>query len=171
MNLFLINCASTGIPYLLADVGGTPRWQQLSIPIYPVVGIGDIFFTSNDSELCDSFEGWTCESSPSMAPKLFFDCSDPDFINWIKNNAEDQASMALAATALLAEVHDEFYESSALPFGAVEGSEDIARVDPGVEAIQHDLELDEAEAQNLPATEAKRRKLESLATAYPHGIA
>ena len=39
--------------------------------------------------MCDSFEGWTCESYPSMALKSFYDCFDPDFTSLIKNNAED----------------------------------------------------------------------------------
>ena len=42
------HCDSTGIPYVLVDVRDTPRQQQLSIPIYPVVGIGDLSFTGND---------------------------------------------------------------------------------------------------------------------------
>ena len=66
--------------------------------------------------------------------------------------------MAVVATAFPAEVHDELQESSQLPFDIVEGSEDMARVDPGEEAIQHGTELDEAEVHNLPATETERRK-------------
>ena len=96
------HCECTGVPYLLIDVRDTPRWQQLSIPIYPVEGNGDVSLTSNDKELCDSFEGWTCNSYPSMAPRSFYDCFDPDFIRRIyKDDAEDQAAMALAATAFL----------------------------------------------------------------------
>ena len=44
------------------------------------------------------------------------------------------------------------------PFDQVEGPDDIARVDPGEEALQQDLELDEAEVHNLPSSEAERRK-------------
>ena len=110
------HCERTGVPYLLVDVRDTTRWQQLAIPIYPVVGIGNVSFTSNDEELCDSFEGWPCNSYPSMAPRSFYYCFDPDFISWIKDNAEDQAAMALAATAFPAEVHDELEQPSQLPF-------------------------------------------------------
>ena len=152
------HCECTGVPYLLIDVRDTPRWQQLSIPIYPVVGIGDVSFTSDDKELCDSFEGWTCNSYPDMAPRSFYDCFEPDFVSWIKDNAEDQAAMALAATAFSSEVHDELEQPSELRFDTVEGSEDIARVDPGEEAVQQDLELDEAEVHNLPASEQERRE-------------
>ena len=110
-------------------------------------------FTSNDKELCASFEGWTCNSYPDMAPRSFYDCFEPDFVSWVKDNAEDQAAMALAATAFPAEVRDELEQPSELSFDTVEGSEDIAR-----EAIQQDLELDEAEVHNLPASEQERRE-------------
>ncbi|CAE7485320.1 unnamed protein product, partial [Symbiodinium pilosum] len=88
-----------------------------------------------------------------MAPRSFYDCFEPDFVSWVKDNAEDQAAMALAATAFPAEVRDELEQPSELSFDTVEGSEDIAR-----EAIQQDLELDEAEVHNLPASEQERRE-------------
>ena len=75
--------------------------------LYPSVGIGDVSFSTNDQELCDAFEGWTCDSYPSRAPKSFSDCFDSDLIDWIKNSAEDQAAMALAATAFPAEIQEE----------------------------------------------------------------
>ena len=55
-------------------------------------------------------------------------------------------------------MHDELHESSQIPFDTVEGSEDIAGVDHGEEAVQQELELDEAEVRNLPATEAEQPK-------------
>ena len=95
-------------------------------------------------------EGWTCNSYPSMAPRSFYDCFDRDFISWIKDNAEDQAAMALAATGFPAEVHDELEQPSELPFDTLEGSEDVARVDPG-----------EAAVHNLPATAQTGEKVGS----------
>ena len=46
-----------------------------------------------------SSKGGTCESYPAMAPRSFEDCLSKEFSDWLKLCAEDQAVMALAATA------------------------------------------------------------------------
>ena len=61
----------TGVPYLQVDVADTTRWQQQAFPIYPIAGIGDISFISNDENLAESFERWTSSSYPHMAPRSF----------------------------------------------------------------------------------------------------
>ena len=126
-------CETSGVPDLIVDVRDTPRWQQQSIPVYPVVGVGDISFTSNDAQFCDQFEGWTCESYPALAPRSFEDCLSKDFSDWLKLCAEDQAVMALAATAFPAEAVEELAPAQ---------DEHIARVEPGEESIQQDTVLE-----------------------------
>ena len=152
------HCETSGVPYLIVDVRDTPRWQQQSIPVYPVVGTGDISFTSNDAQLCDQFEGWTCESYPTLAPRSFEDCLFKDFSDWLKLCAEDQAVMALAATAFPAEAVEELTHDQDEPFDSVENEEDVARVEPGEESIQQDTELDEVDVPRLPMLEAERRQ-------------
>ena len=148
------HCETSGVPYL-RDM---PRWQQQSIPVYPVVGVGDISFTSNDSQLCHQFEGWTCESYPTLAPRSFEDCLSKDFSDWLKLCAEDQAVMAPAATAFPAEAVEALTHDQDEPFDFIENEEDVARVEPGEESIQQDTELDEVDAPGLPMLEAKRRQ-------------
>ena len=152
------HCETSGVPYLIVDVRDTTRWQQQSIPVYPVVGVGDISFTSNDAQLCDQFEGWTCESYPAMAPRSFEDCVSKEFSDWLKLCAEDQAVMALAATAFPAEAIEELNPDQDQPFDSVENEDDIARVEPGEESIQQDTELDEIDVPGLPVLEAERRQ-------------
>ena len=53
------HCQATGVPYLQVDVADTTSWQQHAIPVYPIVGIGDISFISTTENLAESFEGWT----------------------------------------------------------------------------------------------------------------
>ena len=50
------HCHVTGVPYLQVDVADTTRWQQQAISVYPIVGIGDISFISNDENLAESFD-------------------------------------------------------------------------------------------------------------------
>ena len=50
------HCQTTGVPYLQVDVADTTRWQQQAIPVYPIVGIGDISFISHDESFAESFE-------------------------------------------------------------------------------------------------------------------
>ena len=152
------HCETSGVPYLIVDVRDTTRWQQQSIPVYPVVGVGDISFTSNDAQLCDQFEGWTCESYPAMAPRSFEDCLSKEFSDWLKLCAEDQAVMALAATAFPAEAIEELNPDQDQTFDSVENEDDIARVEPGEESIQQDTELDEIDVPGLPVLEAERRQ-------------
>ena len=152
------HCETSGVPYLIVDVRDITRWKQQSIPVYPVVGVGDISFTSNDAQLCDQFEGWTCESYPAMAPRSFEDCLSKEFSDWLKLCAEDQAVMALAATAFPAEAIEELNPDQDQPFDSVENEDDIARVEPGEESIQQDTELDEIDVPGLPVLEAERRQ-------------
>ena len=109
------------------DVRDTPRWQQQSIPVYPVVGIGHISFTSNDAQLCDSFEGWTCESYPTLAPRSFEDCLSSGFNDWLRLCAEHQAAMALAATAFPVEAVEEMNPDQGELLDSKDNEEDIAR--------------------------------------------
>ena len=57
--------------------------HQQAIPVYPCVGIGDISFISNDEKLPDSFEGWTSNSYPDMAPRSFDDVLSGDIMEWL----------------------------------------------------------------------------------------
>ena len=77
------HCHVTGVPYLQVDVADTTRWHQQAIPVYPCVGIGDISFISNDEKLAESFEGWTSNSYPDMAPRSFDDVFSGDIMEWL----------------------------------------------------------------------------------------
>ena len=140
-------------------MSGTPQDGSnnpfLSILLW---GVGDISFTSNDAQFCDQFEGWTCESYPALAPRSFEDCLSKDFSDWLKLCAENQAVMALAATAFPAEAVEELAPDQDEPFDSIENEDDIARVEPGEESIQQDTELDEVDVPGLPVLEAERRQ-------------
>ena len=84
------HCHVAGVPYLQVDVADTTRWHQQAIPAYPCVGIGDISFISNDEKLSDSFEGWTSNSYPDMAPRSFDDVLSGDIMEWLSVYARDQ---------------------------------------------------------------------------------
>ena len=76
------HCELAGTPYLLVDGAQTNRWQEASIPIHPMYGIGDISFYGNDKGLLDDFEGWCTNSYPCMSPLSFDDVLAQDFIAW-----------------------------------------------------------------------------------------
>ena len=148
------HCETSGVPYTIVDVRDTPRWQQQAIPVYPVVGVGDISFTSN----VISLRGGLVKSYPALAPRSFEDCLSKDFSDWLKLCAEDQAVMALAATAFPAEAVEELAPDQDEPFDSIENEDDMARVEPGEESSQQNTELDEVDVPGLPVLEAERRQ-------------
>ena len=141
------HCHVTGVPYLQVDVADTTRWHQQAIPVYPRVGIGDISFISNDEKLAESFEGWTSNSYPDMAPRSFDDVLSGDIMEWLSVYARDQATMALVATAFPGSIEEESAPLEAID--TVENEQDSA--------IQQETELDEVDIPNLPIKEAERR--------------
>ena len=149
------HCHGTGVPYLQVDVADTTRWHQQAIPVYPCVGIGDISFISNDEKLSDSFEGWTSNSYPDMAPRSFDDVLSGDIMELLSVYARDQATMALVASAFPGSIEEESVPLEA--FDTVEGEQDRAMMDVTEDAIQQETELDEVDIPNLPITEAERR--------------
>ena len=149
------HCYVTGVPYLQVDVADTTRWHQQAIPVYPCVGIGDISFISNDEKLADSFEGWTSNSYPDMAPRSFDDVLSGDIMEWLSVYARDQATMALVASAFPGSIEEESVPLEA--FDTIEGEQDRAMMDVTEDAIQQETELDEVDIPNLPIKEAKRR--------------
>ena len=148
------HCYVPGVPYLQVDVAHTTRWHQQAIPVYPCVGIGDISFISNDEKLSDSFEGWTSNSYPDMAPRSFDDVLSGDIMEWLSVYARDQAKMALVASAFPGSIEEESAPLEA--FDTVEGGQDRAMMDVTEDAIQQETELDEADIPNLPIKEAER---------------
>ena len=149
------HCHVTGVPYLQVDVADTTRWHQQAIPVYPCVGIGDISFISNDEKLSDSFEGWTSNSYPEMAPRSFDDVLSGDIMEWLSVYARDQATMALVASAFPGSIEEESVPLEA--FDTVEGEQDRAMMDVTEDTIQQETELDEVDIPNLPIKEAERR--------------
>ena len=149
------HCHVAGVPYLQVDVADTTRWHQQAIPVYPYVGIGDISFISNDEKLSDSFEGWTSNSYPDMAPRSFDDVLSGDIMEWLSVYARDQATMALVASAFPGSIEEESVALKA--FDTVEGEQDRAMMDVSEDAIQQETELDEVDIPNLPIKEAEHR--------------
>ena len=149
------HCHVTGVPYLQVDVADTTRWHQQAIPVYPCVGIGDNSFISNDEKLSDSFEGWTSNSYPDMAPRSFDDVLSGDIMEWLSVYARDQATMALVASAFPGSIEEESVPLEA--FDTVEGEQDRAMMDVTEDTIQQETELDEVDIPNLPIKEAERR--------------
>ena len=135
------HCYVTGVPYLQVDVADTTRWHQQAIPVYPCVGIGDISFISNDEKLSDSFEGWTSNSNPDMAPRSFDDVLSGDIMEWLSVYARDQATMALVASAFPGPIEEESVPLGV--FDTVEGEQDRAMMDVTEDAIQQETELDQ----------------------------
>ena len=146
------HCQVTGVPYFQVDVADTSRWQHQAIPIYPCVGTGDISFISNDENLAESFEGWTSNSYPHMAPGSFDDVLNGDIMEWLSVYARDQATMALCCYSIRRE------ESTPLEaFDTIENEQDRAMMDVSEDAIQQETELDGVDIPNLPIKEAERR--------------
>ena len=121
------HCHLTGVPYLQVDVADTTRWQHQAIPVYPCVGIRDISLITNDEKLAESFEGWTSNSYPHMAPRSFDDVLNGDMLEWLSVYARDQATMALIATAFPGSTEEEsaFLEA----FDTIENEQDRAMMD------------------------------------------
>ena len=101
------HCQVTGAPYLRVDVADTTRRRQQATPVYPIVGIGDISFISNDESRAELFEGWTSNSYPRMAPRSFDDVLHGDIMVWLSVYARDQATMAFVATAIPGSIEEE----------------------------------------------------------------
>ena len=110
--------------------------------------MGDISFIRNDENLAESFEGWTSNSYPHMAP-------NGDIMEWLSVYARDQDTMALVATAFPGSIEEESAPLEA--FDTVESEQDRAMMDVSEDAIQQETELDEVEILNLPIKEAERR--------------
>ena len=89
------HCHVTGVPYLQVDVADTTRWQHQAIPAYPCVGIGVISVISNGEKLAESFEGWTSNSYPHMAPKSFDDVLSGDIMEWLSVYARTRLQWSL----------------------------------------------------------------------------
>ena len=133
------HCHVTGVPYLQVDVADTARWHQQAIPVYPCVGMGDIGFISHES-----FEGWTSNSYPDMAPRSFDDVLSGDIMEWLSVYVRDQATMALVATAFPGSIEEE---------SALENEQDRAMMDISEDAIQQETELDEVDPSRKPNVE------------------
>ena len=133
------HCHVTGVPYLQVDVADTTRWQHQAVPIYPCVGIGDINFISNDENLAESFEGWTSNSYPHMAPRSFDDVLSGDIMEWLSVYARDQATMALVAKAFPGSIEEESTPLEA--FASFENEQDRAMMDVSEDATQQETEL------------------------------
>ena len=116
------HCHVTGVPYLQVDVADTTTWQHQAIPTYSCVGIGDISFISNDENLAESFEGWTSNSYPHMAPTSFDDVLNGDSMEWLSVYA------TLVATAFPGSI-----EEGSTPLGAFDRQ---AMMDVSEDAIQ-----------------------------------
>ncbi|CAE7253985.1 RE2 [Symbiodinium natans] len=141
----IAHCECSGSDYLIADVADTERWGYFSVPMYPDIGHGDVSYVSNNSEIADAFEGWTGEGYPTMGPRSFWDLFSSDFLGWLINYANDHAAISLVATSYPVWDDGEIDDSEFPTFDSVENEDDVARMDPGEEAIQEDLELDEVQ--------------------------
>ena len=141
--------------YLQFDVADTTRWHQQAIPVYPCVGIGDISLISNDEKLAESFEGWTSNNYPGMAPRSFDDALSGNIMEWLSVYVRDQATMTLVATAFPGSIEEKSAPLEALD--TVEGEQDRAMMDVSEDAIQQETELDDVDIPNLPIKEAERR--------------
>ena len=119
------------------------------------MGIGDISVISNDENLAESFEGWTSDSYPHLAPRSFDDVLNGDIMELLRVYARDKATMALVATAFPGSIWE---ESTPLgEFDTVETEQDRAMMDVSEDAIQQETNLDGVDIPNLPIKEAERR--------------
>ena len=141
------HCQVTGIPDLHVDVADTTRWQQQATPVNPIEGIGDISFTSNKKDLAESFQGWTSNSLPRMAPRSFDDVLNEHIMERLKVFAGDQAAMTLAATAFRGSVEEE--STPLKEFDNDETELDKATMDVSEDTIQQETELDRVGIPNL----------------------
>ena len=117
--------------------------------------IGDISFISTDEKLAESFEGWTSNSYPDMAPRSFDDVLSEDIMEWLSVNARDEATMALVASTFPGSIEEESVPLEDFDF--VEGEQDRTMMDVSEDAIPQETELDEVDIPNLPIKEAERR--------------
>ena len=152
MDEVVSHCECSGSEFLVIDVADTERWSYFSIPMYPELGHGDISYVTNSEDLASAFEGWCNGGFPYVPPKGMRDVFDNEFANWLIEYVTDQTAIALVSTSYPA-----WEDTEMEPLDSVEDVEDRAQMDPGEEAIQEDLELDEAEIPNLPIQEAERR--------------
>ena len=152
MDEVVSHCECSGSEFLVIDVADTERWSYFSIPMYPELGHGDVSYMSNSKDLASAFEGWCNGGFPYVPPKGMHDVFDNEFANWLIEYVTDQTAIALVSTSYPA-----WEDAEMEPLDSVEDVEDRAQMDPGEEAIQEDLELDEAEVPNLPIQEAERR--------------
>ena len=152
MDEVVSHCECSGSEFLVIDVADTERWSYFSIPMYPELGHGDVSYVTNSEDLALAFEGWCNGGFPYVPPKGMHDVFDNEFANWLIEYVTDQTAIALVSTSYPA-----WEDAEMEPLDSVEDVEDRAQMDPGEEAIQEDLELDEAEIPNLPIQEAERR--------------
>ena len=152
MDEVVSHCECSGSEFLVIDVADTERWSYFSIPMYPELGHGDVSYMSNSKDLALAFEGWCNGGFPYVPPKGMHDVFDNEFANWLIEYVTDQTAIALVSASYPA-----WEDAEMEPLDSVEDVEDRAQMDPGEEAIQEDLELDEAEVPNLPIQEAERR--------------
>ena len=136
-------CQVTDVPCLQVDVADTTRWQKQAIPVYPIVGIGNISFISNDESLAESFQGWTSNSYPHMAPRSFDDVLSGSIMEWLSVYERDQARMALVATAFPGSIEEESTPLEA--FDTVETEQDRDMMDVSEDATQQETGLDGVE--------------------------
>ena len=108
-----------------------------------------------DEKLAESFEGWTSNSYPHMAPRSFDDVLIGDIVEWLSVYARDHATMALIATAFPGSIEEESTPLEA--FDTIENDLDRAMMDVSEDAIQQGTELDGVDIPNLPIKEADRR--------------
>ena len=94
---------------------------------------------SNDEKLAESFEGWTSNSYPQMAPRFFDDVLNGDIMEWLSVYARDQATMALIATAFAGSIEEESTPLEA--FETVESEQDRAMIHVSEFAIQQETAL------------------------------
>ena len=147
------HCELSGASYLIiVDDARTSRWQEASVPMQPLYGIGDISFYSNDKGLQDDFEGW-CTNSYPYKPLNFDDILAQDFVTWICQTAENQVATSLISQAAFPSTEG----GDGGTFDQIESPQDFALMDPSEEAITEETQLDEVDIPGLPVEESERR--------------
>ena len=146
------HCELSGKSYLIVDDARTSRWQETSIPIQPVYGIGDISSYGNEKGLLDDFEGWYTNSYPYMSPLTFDNIFAQDFDTWIRHAAEHQV-----ATSLVSQTAFPSIEGDNGTFDQVESPQDFALMESSQEATAKETQLDEVDIPGLPLEESERR--------------
>ena len=147
------HCELSGASYLLVDDATTSRWAEASVPMQPLLGIGDISFYSNDQALQDDFEGWCTNSYPYRPPLNFDDVFAQEFVTWIRQTAENQVATSLIAQAAFPSTEN----GDGGTFDQIESPQDFALMDPSEETIIEETQLEEVDIPGLPLEESERR--------------